>query len=447
MPRIAPFRGLHYAHARFSADAVPERVRSTDDADAAPARVADLTDVACPPYDVIGEDQRAELLARDPHNAVRLEYSADPDPHGSAAAALAAWQADGVLERRAEPAAYYYRHATTRDPDDLSVEGIVARVLLEPWGDGIRPHEHTMPGPKADRLALLHATRTQLSPILAVYFDRSERYGHVMSRAWADEWRARDADGLLHQLAAIEADERLLNYLGRQTLFIADGHHRYETALAYQAQVRADPRWAGAVPGSLAADWIMVQLVNAELVELEILPTHRLLHGVDPDALRALARGDDPLWRARPMAAGDLPGALDEPPGRGEVVIGLMLGGGESALLVGDPAGLADRLRHERMSDAARALDLTALHVALLGDRLGITADDVAAGERLTYTRSEADARDRVARGDADAAILVRPTPLEQLADVASAGDVMPQKSTYFYPKLLTGLVFNPLED
>jgi uncharacterized protein (DUF1015 family) len=447
MPRVAPFRGLHYAHARYGAGSVPDRVRSTDDADAAPAQVADLTDVACPPYDVIGDAQRAELLARDPHNAVRLEFSAESDPHAAAADALAAWRADGTLERRADPAAYYYRHATTRDPDDLSVEGIVVRVLLEPWGDGVRPHEHTMPGPKADRLSLLHATRTQLSPILAVYFDRSERYGHVMSRAWTDEWRARDGDGLLHQLAAIEADERLLNYLARQTLFVADGHHRYETALAYQAEVRADSRSTDAAPGTLAADWIMVQLVNAELVDLEILPTHRLLHGIDADALRAVVAGDDPLWQALPVDPAEIASALEERRDADEPTVGLVLPGNDGFLLLGDPDGLRGRLARERMSAATRALDLAALHVALLEDRVGITPDDVAAGERLTYTRSEADARERVARGEADAAILVRPTRLDQLADVASAGDVMPQKSTYFYPKLLTGLVFNPLED
>jgi uncharacterized protein (DUF1015 family) len=304
-----------------------------------------------------------------------------------------------------------------------------------------------MPGPKADRLALLHATRTQLSPILAVYFDRSERYRYTMSRAWSDEWRARDADGLLHQLVAVEPDDRLIGYLARQTLFVADGHHRYETALAYQAEVRADPRWASAGPGELAADWIMMLVVNAELVDMEIRPTHRLLRDVDPDALRSLVSGDDPLWQALPIRPADIAAALDDRRDAEEPVIGLVLPDDDGYLLVGDPDGLRDRLRRERMSDAVRALDLAVLHVALLADRLGVSADDVAAGTRLAYTRDEADARERVARGEADAAILVRPTRLDQMAEVASAGDVMPQKSTYFYPKLLTGMVFNPLED
>jgi uncharacterized protein (DUF1015 family) len=342
--------------------------------------------------------------------------------------------------------AYYYRHGTASAPDDPSVEGVVVRVLLEPWGDGVRRHEHTMPGPKRDRLGLLHATRTQLSPILSIYFDRSERYRHIMSRAWTDEWRARDGDGILHQLAAIEADDRLLAYLGRQTLYVADGHHRYETALAYQADVRADPRWTDAATGSLAADWIMMMVVNAELTELEIRPTHRLLLDVEADALRGLL-ADDTLFEAVPMAPEAISSALEERRFDEGLVFGLVMPADEGFLLVGDADGLADRLRRERMSPAVRSLDLSALHVALLGDRLGITEADVAAGTRLAYTRDEADARERVARGEVAAAILVRPTPLDQLADVAGAGDVMPQKSTYFYPKLLTGMVFNPLED
>jgi uncharacterized protein (DUF1015 family) len=447
MPRVAPFPGIGYAIDRFGASAEADRVRLPEDADAPPANLADVSDVVCPPYDVISDLQRDELLRRHERNAVRLEYSAEPDPHAAAAAALDGWLADGTLRRRDVPAAYYYRHATPARPDDLTVEGIVVRVLLEPWGDGIRPHEHTMPGPKADRLALLHATRTQLSPILAVYFDRSERYHHVMGRPWADEWRARDGDGLLHQLSAVEADPRLLGYLGRQTLFIADGHHRYETALAYQAEVRADPHLASAPPGGLAADWIMMMLVNAERVELEIRPTHRLILDGRADALRAIAAGDDPLFEAIPLAPEALDQALTEHRFGDEPVFGLVLPDNEGFLLIGDPDGLADRLRRERMSRAVRSLDLAALHVAVLADRLGIGADEMAAGTRLAYTRDEADARERVARGEAAAAILVRPTPLDQLAEVATAGDVMPQKSTYFYPKLLTGMVFNPLED
>jgi uncharacterized protein (DUF1015 family) len=310
----------------------------------------------------------------------------------------------------------------------------------------VRAHEHTLAGPKADRLGLLRATHTQLSPILAIYFDRSARYDHLMGRPWTDEWRARDDDELLHSLAAVEPDDRLLSHLSRQQLFIADGHHRYETALAYQAELRADPRFADAEPGSLAADWIMVVLVNAEREELQIMATHRLILEADPEALRSLVRDPDPLWRSMPVAPSELAPRLAELATAEQPIFGLVLPGDEGYLLLGDAEAADERMRRERMSSAVRRLDLAILQAAILDDRLGIDPSTVATGDALAYTRSEADAINAVASGAAKAAILVRPTQLEQLAAVATAGDVMPQKSTYFYPKLLTGLVFYPLE-
>jgi len=423
MPLVRPFRGLGYALDRNS----------------------DLTELVCPPYDVITPAQQAQLLARHERNAVRLELPPDPDPHAAAAATLAAWRADGTLVLRGEPSVYHYAHGTSRRPDEPAVHGILARVLLEPLGGEVRAHEHTMAGPKADRLAHLHATRTQMSPILAVYFDRSAAPDSIGSEV-AEQSQARDGDAILHTLRVSEPDDRLLAYLSRQRLFLADGHHRYETALTYQAEVRSDPRWTDAPPRSLAADWIMAVLVNGDLEELEILPTHRLILRANPEALRAVVADPDPTWTVVPTPAAELAERLAEPPAGASPTFGLVLGDG-AYLLMGDGDAIADRMRHEPGSPAVRGLDLAALHVALLADRLGIDEAKVAAGAWLAYTRSEAEARAAVARGEAQAAILVRPTRLEQLAAVASAGDVMPQKSTYFYPKLLTGMVFNPLED
>lgn len=424
MPLVRPFRGLGYALDRFGSPQIPARIRlSGEPEDAGGRRVADISDVACPPYDVISTAQQQALLARDPRNAVRLELSAEPDPHVAAARALTTWLAGGTLERRAAPSVYYYGFARPEAPSEPAVHGILARVLLEPFGVDVRAHEHTFAAPKADRLALLRATHTQLSPILAVYFDRSERYRHVVSRAWLDEWRARDDDGLLHSLAAVEPDERLTGFLSRQRLYIADGHHRYETALAYQAEVRSDPRHAGAAPGELAADWVMVVLVNAEMEELEILPTHRLLLDADPQALASLVNGADPRWRPTPVPPVELAARLGELTDVGHPVFGLVLPENHGYLLEGEPT---------------EELDLAVLHATILA---------VVAEERVAYTRDQAEAVDAVARGAAQAAILVRPTKLEQLAAVANAGEVMPHKSTYFYPKLLTGMVFHSLED
>lgn len=445
MPLVRPFRGLGYSLARYASPAVPERVRLAEELQPHPGRVADLTDLACPPYDVIGPAQRDALLARDPHNAIRLELNPGRDPHRAAAEALAEWTRDGTLEERADASVYYYTHATLERPDEPTVQGVLARVLLEPWGGGVRAHEHTMAGPKQDRLELLRATRTQLSPILVIYFDGSERYHHLMSRAWTDEWRARDADAVLHQVAAFEADQRLLSYLSRQRLFVADGHHRYETALTYQAEVRSQPGAASAEPGDLAADWIMAVLVNAAREELQVLATHRLLRHVDQDALRRFAEDPGPLFSAAPMPADQLRPALEAAAGDEEPVFGLVLPGAAGYLLRGEPRAVAERMRRERTSSDVRRLDLAVLHAAILDERLGLDSAALVGGEGLDYTMSSAAALEAVARGAAKAAFLVRPTRIDQLAAVANAGDVMPQKSTHFYPKLLTGMVFNPL--
>jgi uncharacterized protein (DUF1015 family) len=445
MPLVRPLRGLGYALDRFGGSEIPARVRRGGEGSAHPGRVADLTDLVSPPYDVISDSQRAALLVRDPRNAVRLELSAEAAPHRAAAEALAAWREDGTLGLRSKAAFYSYRYTPADDAPGGEVRGILARVRLEPWGPAIRPHEHTMPGPKADRLGLLRATRTQLSPILILYSDPSDRYQALIERDVYEEWRARDGDGLLHRAGVIADDSGLAAYLSRRRLVIADGHHRYETALTYQAEVRTDRVGATAEPGALAADWVMAVLVNAARESMEIRPTHRLLRTVDVARLRTVLRGPDPLFQAVPVAPEALGERMTDLRDADAAVFGVLLDG-EGWLVIGDRDAAADRMRREPGSAPARRLDLALLHTALLGDRLGITADDVAAGDMLGYTRSEADARGRVARGEAAAAILVRPTRLEELTAVAAAGDVMPQKSTYFYPKLLTGLVFHPLE-
>src|SRR6266550_5324933 len=176
MPLVRPLRGIGYALDRYGSEPIPARIRLPKEPRHHPGRVADLTELVSPPFDVIAPEQRLALLERGPRNAVRLELSAEPEPHAAAARTLASWLADGTLERRPDPALYYYRHARPDAAGDPSVAGVLARVLLEPFGSGVRAHEHTMAAPKVDRLGLLNAARTQLSPILGVYLDGSRRY-------------------------------------------------------------------------------------------------------------------------------------------------------------------------------------------------------------------------------------------------------------------------------
>ncbi len=446
MADIRGLRPLQYNLARFGSTVASDRIRLTDEP-AAGGRIGDLSDLACPPYDVISPALQRELAARSPRNAVRVELGEATNQHRSAARLLDAWREDGTLVRPDHDQLFGYRYAAARDASEFAVSGLLARVRLEPWGVSVRPHERTLPGPKADRLSLLRSTHTQLSPILMVYFDSKSRSDLLMAPAGADEWRARDDDGLIHSLTALGRNDRLASMLSRHSLVVADGHHRYETALAYQAEVRSDPRLTDAPAGSLAADWIMAVLVNATVEPMDVRPTHRLLVGIDRERLRSALTASNPLFAALPFPPAQLGARLAELRATDEPVFGVVLPGGEGWLLVGDVAAVGDRMRREAVSSAVAGLDLAILHAVVLGDWLGIREAEVAAGETLLYTRSEAEALARVSRGEASAALLVRPTELAQLAAVARRGELMPQKSTYFYPKLLTGLAFHPLAE
>jgi len=394
-----------------------------------------LSSLVAPPYDVIGAEEREELRGRNPFNVVHLTL---PDSEDEAGSSLAEWRAEGVLVRDAEPACWWLAQEYV-GPDGVARrrEGFVAALRIEPYSKRVvLPHERTHAGPKEGRLRLLRATRTQLEPLFFLWDGTVEvdGLGEPDLQSGGDSlWRL-DAD----------FSEALVDELAEAQLLIADGHHRYETALAYQAEVRADPTQARVPAGELAADWVMMVLVNAELEELRVLPTHRLLRGVDEAALERLARGEVDPWRSSPLTEEEILAVLDE--GDDEPVFGLLLPGKRSFILRIDRVAAAERMRRERVSTTVAKLDLAVLHAALLDDVLTVSTADVAAGERLTYTRSAAEARSAVESGDVQAAILVRPTSLEEIAAVASAGDVMPQKSTYFYPKLLTGMAFNPVE-
>ena len=342
--------------------------------------------VVAPPYDVISPEERERYLALDPHNVVHLTL---PDSEEEAGLALARWLEEGVLVEDGEPALW----ALAQDfvgPDDepRTRTGIVASLKLEPYETRVvLPHERTHEGPKEGRLRLLRATRTELEPIFLLHRGPTllegegeptieAREGRVATRLW----RVTDPDAI----------DRVQAALAPQRLLIADGHHRYETALAYHAE-----------QGTPESGYMMAVLVGEEQEGLTIFPTHRLgesrgnlLGGGPPDPMDALA------WIE----------AL--PRDRAEVAVYT----GGAALVVTGEEGELDATLVERL----------------------------AAGP-VTYTPSAYAAIATVDRGDAQAAFLLRPASLEQVWSVAEAGAVMPQKSTYFYPKLLSGLLFHPV--
>jgi uncharacterized protein (DUF1015 family) len=416
MADVQPFRALHYDL----------------------ARTGGLQPVAAPPYDVIDPAQRAALLQRSPHNVVEIDLPVAPDggnPYAHAAAMLDAWRSDGILVRDDEPALWALEQDYT-GPDGRrrTRRGFFARVRVEDYGPGrIRPHERTHPGPKEDRLRLTRATGANLSPIFSLYDDPAgAAWGalapHTAGAPWGD---VTDEDGTVHRLWRISdaaATEQVTAALRGVELLIADGHHRYETARVH-ARETGDP----------AAGWVLMCLVALQDPGLTVFPTHRLLTGVDGDRRAALTDVLERDFTAAPVDAADL-----EPHGDGPVRMGYLDPDGPRMLTLRDPA-VADAALPDK-PQPYRELDTAVLEAVVLRGALGMTEDDISHLHGLEYARDTAQARERVERGEADAAFFMRGTPVEQVRAVAAAGESMPPKSTYFFPKVLTGMVFNPLD-
>jgi uncharacterized protein (DUF1015 family) len=341
MAEVRPFRALRYS-------------------------VPDLEAVVAPPYDVISPEERAQYLARDPHNVVHLTL---PDDEEQAGRDLRSWQDEGVLTRDEEPS-YWWLSQDYVGPDGVARtrQGFVAALRAQPYEDRvILPHERTHAGPKEGRLRLLRATRTQLEPLFFLWDGTIEVDG-------LGEPDVQSGGDKLWRLDA-EFGDALTEELRDAQLLIADGHHRYETTLAF-----------GESP------WLLAVIVPTDQEGLTIFPTHRIARSVDGANGQAIDRPGD-----------DLPGPV------------LYRGGGRYELL--ESTGLDPEV-------------VDALHP-----------------EGVTYTPHRADAEAAVDRGDAEGAFLLRPTRIDDVWEVARRGDVMPQKSTFFYPKLTSGLLFFPVDD
>ncbi|HEU0023652.1 MAG TPA: DUF1015 family protein [Thermoleophilaceae bacterium] len=408
-----------------------------------PAAAGPLEDVIAPPYDVIDDELRAELLARSPNNVVEIDLPRveGGDPYEHAAATMSDWRERGVLVREDEPALWALRQDYT-GPDGrrLTRTGFLGRVRVEDYGPGrIRPHERTHPGPKEDRLRLTRATRTNLSPIFSLFGDRDGAAHAALAWAAAGEpfATARDHEGTentLWRMADPEAVAALRQALAPAELLIADGHHRYETARVYAEEIGGEGEHR----------YVLMLLCSLSDPGLTVFPTHRLLTGLKDDPAKQLAIRDAVRRDFQIEELGTT--AELEPPTGAPVAFGYM----DSFLkkpyrvTLKDPA-IADRAL-AGMPDPHRRLDTAVLEALVLREALGMSEDDISHLRGLDYSKSLDDAIDAVESGRADAGFFMRATPVDQVREVAEAGESMPPKSTYFFPKVPTGLVFSPLE-
>jgi uncharacterized protein (DUF1015 family) len=402
-----------------------------------PSVVGSLEDVIAPPYDVIDSELRARLAARSPYNVVEIDL---PPSYEQAATTMAEWLAAGALVREDEPAVWVLRQDyLAPDGSSRTRTGFLARVRVDDYGPGrIRPHERTHPGPKEDRLKLTRATRTNLSPIFSLFPDRDGIAGRATERITAREpfATAADLDGTSNTLWR-SADEDLVAELqmalADAELRIADGHHRYETARVYAEEVGGEGEHR----------YVLMLLCSLSDPGLLVFPTHRLLTGLKDDTPKQLAIREVLMNDFEVEQLDDV--RQLEPPAQDRVAFGYMDSFHKQPYRVTlKDQSIADRAL-EGMPDPYRRLDTAVLEALVLRGALGMSEDDISHLNGLDYSKDLDDAIDAVQTGRADAGFFMRATPVEQVREVAETGESMPPKSTYFYPKVPTGLVFNPL--
>jgi len=413
--------------------------------------VGNLAAVVAPPYDVISDAYRDTLYARSAHNVVRLILNRDADRYAAAAALLHEWRKSGVLLQDAQPAlCYYVEDFTLPDGAARQRAGIIAAVRLESFDSGdIRPHERTFARAKADRMSLLQACRTNLSPIFGLYADQHAALAparHAAASRPADI-DLRDDSGERHRLWLLTDPTDIAairEALAAESVVIADGHHRYETALAYRDYRRADRTAPDADDAEAPYNFILMYLTSMSDPGLVILPTHRVLVAGLQGEPAKLAERLRRLFRLTPFAASaraEFKAALRRSSGH----FGVAVAGSEQLFLahLDDVAGAEAYL--SQLAAEVRRLDVAVLDRVILRGLLEIDCTQAAQAGRLTYTHDDDSALDAVQHG-AQAAFLINPPRMEDVVAVCAAGETMPEKSTYFFPKLLTGLVFHPLD-
>jgi uncharacterized protein (DUF1015 family) len=409
--------------------------------------VGDPARVVAPPYDLIGAARQNQLYERSPYNVVRLELGREADRYAAAQKTLADWIAARVLVRAERPAIYQYTQSFDVEGRLLHRTGFIARVRLEEFSSGrIVPHERTFPAAKEDRLSLLNALQVNTSPIFGLYTSTHRELDRLREEVAAREPLIDLVDdlGIRNELRAIDTPEEIAiiqRELDSSRLLIADGHHRYETALNY----RRSRRQENASSDVEQYDYTMMTLVGCNDPGLVILPTHRVVKTLDSDTIAAFLKLAREIFNVDEISnRGEFRARLEQ---AGTGAIGVTLKGSASYLLLRLRSRAALKSAMPDAPAPVRRLDVSILH-ALVFDRIfGLKADEIRLGGNIEYTIEIGGALGAVAQGRADGAFLMNPPSIQDVERVSDAGATMPEKSTYFHPKLLTGLVMNPLFD
>jgi uncharacterized protein (DUF1015 family) len=430
MAQVFPFRGIHFDQ----------------------RKVGSLTDVVAPPYDRVPDDVQAALYARHPHNIVRITKGraepGDDEPdnvYTRAARTLNGWLEDGTLVRDTEPSLYVYHQEYTFGGERLTRKGFMALAQLEP--EGVHAHERTLKGPKEDRLKLMRATEANLEHVFMLYQDPERRADRAIDAAVAGApptMVAEDADRNVHRVWQVtdpDVIRRVQEALGDKELYIADGHHRFETSGNFLRECR-EKRWTPAAPESF--DKRLMTLFNVAEPGMSIRPIHRLVHGVAGfDAESFLSKAAEHFAVTRFPTFEAMEGATRA--GKDRHTFGFAARGVQATLAFRDER-VMDRLFAGSWSADTKRLDVSILHAAILEPLLGIDARALEEERNITYSVTLEKGRRGIESGTEQVFFLLNPTGADEVVRVADHGEKMPQKSTDFYPKLLTGLVAMKME-
>lgn len=412
------------------------------------SKAGEISKLCCPPYDIISEKQRIDYINENEYNIIRLELPKDGEnPYDNASDILNMWRDKGILIHEDKPAIYIYEEEFNAYSERKSIKGIIARVKLEEFSKGIiLPHEFTLSKAKEDRLNLMKATNCNFSQIYALYMEENHLTLKTIDEysQCAPNLEFTDSDDVTHRLWIV-TDEEIINKIvddfAYRRLYIADGHHRYETALNYRNYCRE----SGISKEGDPQDYQMIYLVDMDHPGLVVFPTHRLVRDLtnfDKNKMLELCEKyfiitavSDNENMERELAK-----CYDE----GKNAFGFYCGNGEWYLLVLKDIDVMSQFL-PNLCTASQRLDVSVLHTLILENIFGIDKENMANQVNLTYTKFFDEAVSLVDSGEFQCSFVLNPTRVSEIRNVAAAGEKMPQKSTYFYPKMITGMVMNDL--
>ncbi len=412
-------------------------------------KAGDIKDLTCPPYDIVPESQRLSLLENNPYNMIRLELPKGENPYEEAKSLLDEWLENDIMTHDEEEGIYIYEEEFKTQVDHgetKKLRGFICRVQVEDFSAGIvLPHEETLSKAKEDRLNLMKSTFCNFSQIYSLYIDEK----HVTSNrldnlASTTKPRYEFDDGLVIHRMWVVNDKLSIAAIAEdfadRKLYIADGHHRYETAINFRNYCRENGIYC---PGS---NYVMMMLVDMAHPGLVVFPTHRLIKGIENfDGEKLMNDCKEFFFAEEREDVSDMEKKLTELYNEGKKAFGYYGGNGKWTLLTLKDLSVMESVLPDK-SEASRGLDVSVLHSLILEKLLGIDKENMASGKNLVYTRSFDEAISEVDAKNAQCAFIINPTRVEEIGAVARAGEKMPQKSTYFYPKIITGLCINDLK-